>query len=73
MVLSFGVIVSLLAINIIAFWGVGPCNLVDYISFVAECTVTWAACNSAIYEYFDLSASPLYKVSHYNTPEVAHK
>ena len=27
---SFGIVGSLLAINFIAFWGVTPCNMVDY-------------------------------------------
>jgi hypothetical protein len=35
-VISFGIIGFLLAINFIAFWGVVPCNLVDYMSVVAE-------------------------------------
>ena len=33
---SFGIIGFLLAINCIAFWGVTPCNLVDYVSVVGE-------------------------------------
>jgi hypothetical protein len=32
----FGIIGSLLAINCIPFWGVTPCNLVDYESVVEE-------------------------------------
>ena len=36
MVISFGIIGFLLAINFIAFWGVAPCNLEDYMSVVAE-------------------------------------
>ena len=36
MVISFGIIGFLLAINFIAFWGVAPCNLVDCMSVVAE-------------------------------------
>jgi hypothetical protein len=71
MVLSFVIIGSLLAINFIAFWGVSPCNLVDYMSFVGEYKVTWAAYNSEI--YFNLCASPLYKLSHSNSPEFTYK
>jgi len=36
MVISFGIIGFLFAIKFIAFWGVAPCNLVDYMSVVAE-------------------------------------
>jgi len=32
----FRIIGSLLAINCIAFWGVTPCNLLDYESVVGE-------------------------------------
>jgi len=39
-VLSFGIIGSLLAINFIAFLGVALCKLVDYMSFVGEYTTT---------------------------------
>jgi len=39
-------------------------------SFVGE-FVTWAACNSVM--CFDLCASPLYKMSHFNSPEVTYK
>jgi hypothetical protein len=67
---SFGIVGSLLAINFIAFCGVAPCNLVDYMRLVGE-FVTWAACNSVM--YFDLCSSPLYKVSHSNSPEVTYK
>jgi hypothetical protein len=66
MVLSFGIIGSLLAIKFIAFWGMAPCNLVEYMSFLGE-FVTWVACKSVI--YFDLCASTLYKLSHSNSPE----
>jgi len=45
-------------------------NLLDYMSFVGE-FVTWAACNSVM--CFDLCASPLYKMSHFNSPEVTYK
>jgi hypothetical protein len=41
---SFGSIGSVLAINFIAFWGVEPCNSVDYMSVVVE-HVTWALRN----------------------------
>ena len=57
MVISFGIIGSLPAINFIAFWGVAPCNFVEYMSVVGE-NVTWAACNSVM--YFDLYAFPLW-------------
>jgi hypothetical protein len=72
MVLSFGIISSLLAINFIAFLGVAPCNLVDYMSFVVE-FVTWAACNSVM--YFDLysCSSQLFKLSHSNSLEITYK
>jgi len=40
LVLPFGIIGSLLAINFNAFWVVAPYNLVDYMSFVNEDTVT---------------------------------
>jgi len=40
MVLSFGIIGSLLAINFIVFWGVPPSNFVDNISVVAGYTPT---------------------------------
>ena len=56
MVISFGIIGFLLAINFIAFWGVAPCNLVDCMSVVGE-NVTWAEFNSVM--YFDLYAFPL--------------
>jgi hypothetical protein len=36
MVNSFAIIGSRLAINCIEFWGVTPCNLVDYVNVVAE-------------------------------------
>jgi hypothetical protein len=36
MVISFEIMGSFLAINCIAFWGVTPCNLVDYVSVVGE-------------------------------------
>jgi hypothetical protein len=51
MVKSFGNTGSLVAINCIAFWGVVPCNVLDYTSVVGE-YVIWAACNSEM--YFDL-------------------
>jgi hypothetical protein len=57
MVISFGIIGFLVAINFIAFWGVEPCNLVDYMSIVGE-NVTLAACNSVM--FFDLYAFPLW-------------
>jgi hypothetical protein len=57
LVISFGIIGFLLAINFIAFWCVAPCNLVDYRSVVGE-NVTWAACNSVM--YFDLYASAMW-------------
>ena len=57
MVISFGIIGFLLAINFIAFWGVAPCNLVEYMSVVGE-NVTLAARNSVM--YFDLYAFPLW-------------
>ena len=70
MVLSFGITGYLFAINFIAFWGVASCNVVDYVIFIGE-FVTWAACNSVM--YFDLCSSPLYKLSHSNSPEVTYK
>jgi len=70
MALSFGIIGSFLTINIIAFWGDAPCNLVDYMSFLGE-FVTWAACSSVM--YFDLRAFLLYKMSHSKSPEVTYK
>ena len=57
MVISFGIVGFLVAINFIAFCGLEPCNLVDYMSFVGE-DVTLAACNSVM--YFDLYAFPLW-------------
>ena len=57
MVNSFGIIDSLLTIKVIAFWGVAPFNLVEYMSVVGE-NVTSAACNSVT--YFDLYAFPLW-------------
>ena len=51
MALSFGIMRLLLAIKCIAFCGVAPCNLVDYVSFVRK-FVTCAACKSVM--YFDL-------------------
>jgi hypothetical protein len=57
MVISFGIIGFLLAINFFAFWGVAPCNLVDYMSVLGE-NVTWAACNSLMCN--DLHAFPLW-------------
>ena len=57
MVISFGIIDFLVAINFIAFWGVEPCNLVDYMSVVGE-NVTLAARNTVM--YFDLYAFPLW-------------
>ena len=57
MVISFGIIGFLLAINFFAFWGVAPCNLVDYMSVLGE-NVTWAACNSLM--FIDLHAFPLW-------------
>ena len=57
MVISFGIIGFLVAINFIAFCGVEPCNLVDYMSVVGE-NVTLAACKSLM--YFDLYAFPLW-------------
>jgi hypothetical protein len=50
---------------------VALCNLVDYMSVVEEYTVAWAACNSEL--YFELYASPLYKMSHSNSPEMTYK
>ena len=70
MELSFVIIVSLFSIKFIAIWGVAPCNLVDYMTFVGG-FVTWAACSYEM--YFDLCACPLYKVSHFNSPEVTYK
>jgi len=35
-VISFGILGFLHAIKFIAFWGVAPCNLVDYMSVVGE-------------------------------------
>jgi len=40
MILSFEIIGFFIAISLIAFWGVAPCNLVNYMSFVEEYTVT---------------------------------
>jgi hypothetical protein len=42
---SFGITGSLLALEFIAFWGVAPFNLVDYMSYVREYVIR-AACNS---------------------------
>ena len=70
MVLPFEIIRSLLAFKFMAFPGVAPCNLVDYVSFIGE-FVIWAACHSLM--YFDLCASPPYTVSHFNSPEVTYK
>jgi hypothetical protein len=42
---SFGITGSLLALKFIAFWGVAPFNLVDYMSNVGEYVIR-AACNS---------------------------
>jgi len=70
MVLSFGITGTLLFINVIAFWVVAPCNLVDDVNFVGE-FVTWAACNLEM--YFNLCTSPLYKLSHSNSPQVTYK
>jgi hypothetical protein len=56
MEISFGIKGYSLAIKFIVFWGVAPCNLVDYMSVVGE-FVTWAACNSEM--YFNLCSSPL--------------
>jgi len=36
MVISFGILGFPLAVKFIAFWGVAPCNLVDYRSVVGE-------------------------------------
>ena len=33
---SFGILGSLLSLNFIAFFGVAPCNLVDYMIIVGE-------------------------------------
>jgi len=68
MVLSFGIIGSLLAINFNAFWGVAPSNVVEYLCFVEDYTFISAACNSEM--YFELCASSLYKKSHSNSPEI---
>ena len=54
---SFGIIGSLLAFNIIAFWGVATCDLVDLMSVVVE-YVTWVLGNFEM--CFDLCASPLW-------------
>ena len=70
MVLLFEIIGSLLSINFIAFWGVAPCNEVDYMTFLGE-FVTWVACNSVMYFY--LCAYPLYNPSQSNSPEVTYK
>ena len=56
MELSFVIIVSLLSIKFIAIWGVAPCSLVDYMTFVGE-SITWAARSYKI--YFGLCACPL--------------
>ena len=42
---SFGVLGSPLSINLIAFWGVATCDLVDLMSVVVE-YVTWVLGNS---------------------------
>jgi hypothetical protein len=39
MVNSFGIVGSLFALKFIAFWGVAPCNLVDFMSVVGECVI----------------------------------
>jgi hypothetical protein len=67
MVLSFGISHSLLVINFIAICGVELCSVLDFINFDAGYIITWAACNSEM--YFDLCVSPLYKMSHSNSPE----
>ena len=54
---SFGIIGSLLAFNIIAFWGVARCDLVDLMSVAVE-YVTWVLGNFEM--CFDLCASPLW-------------
>ena len=36
MVNSFGITRSLLAFNFIDFWGVAPCNFVDYMRVLVE-------------------------------------
>jgi hypothetical protein len=36
MINSFGIVGSLFALKFIAFWGVVPCNLVNYMSVVGE-------------------------------------
>jgi len=54
---SFGVLGSPLSINLIAFWGVATCDLVDWMSVVVE-YVTWVSGNFEM--CFDLCASPLW-------------
>jgi hypothetical protein len=67
MVNSFWIIGSLLVYNFISFWGVAPCNLVDYTRVLIE-YVTWAVRNSEM--CFDVCVIPMWlKLSHFNIPQ----
>jgi hypothetical protein len=66
-----GIIGSLLAFNFVVFWGVAPCNLLDYMRLLVE-YVTSVLRNFEM--CFDVCAIPLwFKLSHSNSPEVTYK
>jgi hypothetical protein len=60
----FGIIGSLLAIKLIAFWGETPCYLLDYMSGVAEYVIEL----KVIFKWVSIMClSTLVKVNHSNS------